>query len=543
MAEKAFYVKLAVEGIQKYICSSGRLKEMIGGSEIINRIGEASFYKPILEEIGLAETESAAAIAGHYIVAQANAGVAALILPSHEKARQFLEKASASLLASYPGLPFYATATAFDISDDAAGREAYSEARRKADDEISKQRNHRAVPQGSGLLPILIPARLDGLPAVERDRKTGERYSLPSLARSASDLIKASRERLQKQVSAPAGVKLEWHEDLEKLVGEEGGKVALICIDGNDLGKLFGARLQNDGNSTLSERIASMKELSGLVRKASEGAFAKACELLADWKLETCPERPETLPMPVRPLVMGGDDLTIIAKADIALAFVIAFAAAFEEIGGKEGLSVGIGMVVMDSSYPFAKAFPLAESLQDSAKKLTAHLDKEARPSSIDYLVLTEDVENNAARVRQRLFTSAAGEALTGKPFTVSKKPTQADFTPLKSIIADGLAVNEQLARSQTRSAWTLCRDGGAACRSHFENLRENVRLKLGGRGEKLMGMEDFNRIFPQGYFRATPGGQPATFLGDYLELERLLPQDQKERNLLLEYMEGEKNV
>lgn len=39
MAEKAFYVKLAVEGIQKYICSTGWLKEMIGGSEIINRIG------------------------------------------------------------------------------------------------------------------------------------------------------------------------------------------------------------------------------------------------------------------------------------------------------------------------------------------------------------------------------------------------------------------------------------------------------------------------------------------------------------------------
>lgn len=545
MAEKAFYVKLAVEGIQKYICSTGKLKEMIGGSEIINRIGEESFYKPILDDLALAETGKASDIAGHYIVAQANAGVIALIIPSQESARRFLEKASAWLLASYPGLPFYAAVAPFDLSDDAEGREAYSQARKMADKEIASQRNQRPVPRGSELLPILIPARLDGLPAMRITSEGGvqQRYSLPSLARSAPDLIEASRKRLQRQVEPPAGVKLVWQDDLEKLVGEEGGKVALICMDGNDLGKLFGARLKDSGNMTLSESIASMKELSDLVRRAGEEAFAKACAPLATWLLETGAEKAGSLEMPVRPLVMGGDDLTIIARAEIALAFVIAFAAAFEEKGREEGLSVGIGMVIMDSSYPFAKAFPLAESLQDSAKKLTAHLGKTERPSSIDYLVLTEDVENNIARVRQRLFTSASGEALTGKPFTVSQKP-HAGFPSLETVIADGLEATGKLARSQLRDAWTLCRKGKAATRSHFENLGENVSRKLGGRGKELMSVAEFTRIFPRGYFRDSPAdGKAVTFLGDYLELERLLPQDPEKRKPLLAAMKGKKNV
>lgn len=478
-------------------------------------------------------------------MAQANAGVVALIVPSRENARAFLEKASAELLATYPGLPFFAAVVPFELSDDKEGREAYSQARKKADDEIGAQRNQQPVPQGSGLLPILIPARLDGLPAMKitMEKDTQRRCSLPSLARSAPALIEASRKRLQRQVAAPAGKTLIWHDDLEKLVGGEGGKVALICIDGNDLGKLFGARLRESGDASLSESIASMRALSELVRTAEEKAFAKACELLAEW-LSAASGKSDTLNMPVRPLVMGGDDLTIIAKGEIALAFILAFSAAFENIGKKEGLSVGIGMVAMDSSYPFAKAFPLAESLQDSAKKLTAHLHKKDRPSSLDYLVLTEDVENSIAQVRQRLFTSASGEILTGKPFTVSQKPALPEFTALKSTIANGLEVNNRLARSQMREAWILCRKGSAATKSHYENLRENVSRKLGGRGENLMPLADFDRIFPKGYFHNPGNGKKsATLIGDYLELERLLPQDPEKRKLLLELMEGVSHV
>lgn len=541
MAEQSeiVYVKLAVEGIQKYICSTGKLKEMIGGSEIINKIAEDGFYGEILrEEMGLEETTTLADMGGHYRVVQANAGTLGLLVANKEAAADFLRKASLNLLANYPGLPFYGAFAAFDIADKDKSRENYQKARGEVDVAIANQRNLGGVPSGCGLLPILVSARLDGLPAAAME--DDERLSLPSLAKSAPGLIKDADRRLRQNEIAPDGVTLVWENDLEKLLQGEKNKVALICIDGNDLGKMFKNRLEAAKGQSLMESIDAMSSLSKLVKDANEGAFAHACGLLAKYevdRLKKLGRKVTPLVMPLRPLVMGGDDLTIIARADIALAFTIAFAKKFEEIGAGENLSVGIGMVVMDASYPFAKAFPLAESLQDNAKKLTAGFEPKQRPSSIDYLVLTEDVENDEKKVRQRLYTGAGGERLTAKPFIVTQKSSQSfrDLLSLEKVLLDGGKVVRDLPRSQVREAWTLVRQGRLAAKSHWLNLRENVKRGLGGRNGRLLTESEFLRIFPDNYFVAgvsAKNGAPVTLLGDYLELERLLPEGSMQDSL-----------
>lgn len=531
MERKAYYLKIAAEGIQKYICSTGKLKEMIGGSEIIRSLAEESFYEPLLAELGLREDREIAGNPDAYIVAQANAGALCLILQDQGKAAAFLESASSKLLAEFPGLPFFCALTDFDWADNASGRSAYSRARAKADDLISAQRSQMPVPQGSGLLPILRASRLDGLPAVCRDGD--ELVSLPSLARRNPRMIEKSRERLREDIKAPAGMELVWKDDLAELLGGESGKVALICMDGNDLGKLFHSRLEESGSLGLGASIRSMKELSNRIEACNRQAFNYACDRIARYEAMHGHRMGKPIIMPLRPLVMGGDDITIIARADIALLFVEEFTSKFDEAGKADKLSLGIGMVVIDSSYPFAKAFPLAESLQDSAKELTRHLPPGERPSSIDYLVLTEDVENDIEAVRQRLYTCPSGEILTGKPFVLKDKS-------LQGFLDSGMAVLACLPRSQIRGAWTICRNGQAAAKGAWLNLRDNIARGLGGRKGKLMGIKQFEAIFPENFFvKDAKTGKARTNLGDYLELERLLPGDVKAREDMLAVMAG----
>lgn len=524
-AEKTvFFARLSVEGIQRYIFSTGKLKEMIGGSEIIHFLASPNFYRPLLEdELGLREDTDFRCAEGSYMVAQANAGVLCLILPDERSAKKFLRRASEELLRSFPGLPFYGALEAFPWSDDVTGRKAYDAAYQRAKNAISIQRNHDAVPVGAPLLPVLQASRLDGLPAVRRERSgpggRGELVSLPSLARSCPAMLERSRTRLRRDVKPPDGVELEWKDNLEEMLEGEGRKVALICMDGNDLGKLFGAMLHSTVDMSLSQCLRERKALSQFIQDCTTGAFSWAASRIAGYELESrrAAGRPDgRLLMPLRPLVMGGDDTTVIARADIALAFVALFAARFGELGRQQGLSVGIGMVVMPAGYPFAKAFPLAETLQDSAKKRTRDLEPGERPSSIDYLVLTEDVENDAALVRERLFTTPDAR-LTTKPLLFGEEFTQ--------LLGHGHKVLTGLPRSQVREAWTACRQGPPAAKKGWLNLRENIARRIGGRKGTLLSMEEFEAIFPENFFVSSAGVWRSP-LGDYLELEHLLPGD-----------------
>lgn len=513
------FVKAEVGGIQSFIGKTGKLREMIGGSEIISHICQKAFYGAILEEIGCArETDERDDGSGWHMILQNNAGTLCLLLPDTDRARAFLKAYSRKVLETFPGLPLFGAQAS--MSWDA---ESLAAARHDADDRIARQRMKHPVPEGAPMLPVLRTARLDGLPAVpteEDARESGELISLPSRCKRNPTMLKMSEDRLRTLVKTPDGIT--WANDLEKMLGAAGGKVALIHMDGNDFGKLFRSKREAHAGADLLGGIRAMKKLSKAIADANEQAFAHAAECLADYiRFDTSSHQV----MPLRPLVMGGDDITVIARADIALAFIDLFVNRFEECGAAEKLSLGIGMVVMDSSYPFARAFALVESLLESAKSRT--LGMSPRPSSLDYLVLTEEVENNVRALRKRVYTAADGSLMTAKPLVLGGHA-------LASFMNDGAEVLATLPRSALRQALTTCRAGTKAAHTFWLNTRENLERGLGGRkGEKLMRAERFDSLFPHSFFQEE-NGETLTRLGDYLELERLLPKTGALRSDLL---------
>lgn len=541
------YAKISVEGIQNYICGCGKLKEMIGASEIIHRIATPEFYNGPLAEAGCeSAVEAPDGKGGWHIPAQANAGVLCLILPSREAAKKFMAAYGRAILEKFPGLPVYGAVSVFNWND--ADKSSYQAARKEADNQISAKRASQPVATGPTMLPVLRRSPLDGLPVVAKDGE--ELISLISAARRDREILDLAQKRLRELVPAIDDTSLDWTNDLAELLGvqagEKNGKVALIHIDGNKMGALFKRKLETGAEKPLAENIKAMRELSLAVAECVTGAFAHAATKLAKYlltndrnSLRSPPDVSASLLMPLRPLVLGGDDLTIIARADIALAFVALFTRAFERLGeekgltGEDRLTAGAGMVVMPASWPFARAFPLSELLLESAKK--AGRDKGI--SSLDYLVITEEVEARLDVLRERVFKATDGAWLTSKPFLL-------EGGNLAKFMADGGDILSGLPRSQLRASLEILRKGRNAAQAPFLNLEENIARGLSGRKGKLLSKERFARLFPEESFFEKRDGEYYTKLGDWLELDRLLPSDSDARKALLELIqEDNKNA
>ena len=95
----------------------------------------------------------------------------------------------------------------------------------------------------------------------------------------------------------------------------------------------------------------------------------------------------------------------------------------------------------------------------------------------------------------------------------------------------------QRLPRSAVRSAMSACHSGEESAALHWENMCRNLDKGTGGRfGKELMRPALFHELFPRGFFAADPEtGIRRTALGDFLELEHLLPSSGGDRNEMLE--------
>ena len=659
------YAQFEIGGIQKYIFATGKLKEMIGGSELIEEMA-----KDLLNEfkntfsingkpVRFIDAEEAEAPQGeNVLIMQRNAGTVFLLFEKLEDASEFITGYSEFLIERFPGLPLFAALEGLEITGNCKEDvTAYNAARDRLKLKIAKQRNLVTPPSGLPIEPIFDVASLDGIPAVAHDTyKEKDNISLNSCGRLNEDLIKNSDIRLhfkrldsireqietdkknqavasltdnnenqkyleikakinaaeaagnakkmkkyQNQLRHLDGKKSEktskannfqryltkeqsnilqeftkkandffakhplpgtedrgtpltledtyWPKEIEEIASED-GKVAFIHMDGNDFGKMFqGAieKIKNDKESSIFNGIRELGKLSNLVSIASEYALCEAILKLLPY-CEFGKEGHKTKRgkeivkdkyiMPLRPIVVGGDDLTVVIRADLSLIFIDAFEKAFEErtknIATKgQSLTMGFAMVVTKSCYPFNRAFNLSEQLIKSAKKKTEKMTP--RRASLDYVIITNDIENDLDNIRDKTCTAKDGSLLTSKPFLLDGKA-------LPNFINEAKKVLEKLSRSEVRSAVEECRKGDKESMNSYSQLKMRVSQQVGGRDkEEIMTLDEFKRIFPDSFFIQTANGKKCTRLGDYLELAHLITDENKNTYRYFESLEGDK--
>jgi hypothetical protein len=119
--------------------------------------------------------------------------------------------------------------------------------------------------------------------------------------------------------------------------------------------------------------------------------------------------------IPARPIVLGGDDITVILRADIALPFTQRLLEEVEQRG--DGLSACAGLALVRAGQPFLMARSLADDLCKFAKK-TAKARGAPYPSLIAFHNAGSTLRESYDRAYARQMTSPDGTIhLTGNPY------------------------------------------------------------------------------------------------------------------------------
>ena len=222
-------------------------------------------------------------------------------------------------------------------------------------------------------------------------------------------------------------------------------KIAVIHIDGNGVGGVM-RRL----DEVLSEKGGALKgelevaegdsdALRVFVLKISERldaavklAFRSAWERVAKLARKDAEDSNRRYTaIPVVPVILGGDDVTVITSGDYALPFAAAYLRHYEDATGNDPIlryltppkgqdtspmTAAAGVAIVKRNFPFHIAYELAEKLVNRAKKV----GKTACPpcSTLDYHVLFDTTVLDASEALRGY------ESFTTRPFRLLNDDT-----------------------------------------------------------------------------------------------------------------------
>lgn len=270
-------------------------------------------------------------------------------------------------------------------------------------------------------LPVLAPCEWTGRGLASaivtrgnpNDRDYEERgVSLDVLSRETvgERAAKGNACDLASLLSAKTKLKtLERAQELKELVGN--GYLALIHADGNGVGSGLGKDKPD------SERAAFFHKNRVLLRCAVQKAIDAHC--------------PDTGEAPLVPLMLGGDDLLLVARAEVALPFVVSLCAELEALQKESTgfkLTLGVGVVIAKRTIPIHRLHDVAEQLASSAKRRFRGLSEgEAKRSVVDWAVFNTAWVDDPEEVRRRDWLRGSGSDLR----VLSQRPVD--------VLGDGL--------------------------------------------------------------------------------------------------------
>ncbi len=368
----------AVQGIQDFIFKTNELKHIIGASELVEQICTSAF-----DEFGVKDGESVVRAAGNIKYVYDN-------LEDCKKAfRNFPKK----IMKLAPGITVSQAVAAFD--DDSQFGNAIDDVERI----LKTQRNKASKSVLAGLMGIKR-ANNTGLPVVkleavfDKDGKkvldeNGKQKMLYLDDATSAKLSKKSMKKLCENSfgSIDGELALEISD-----ITDKNDWIAIIHADGNGLGQV----VQKIGNKKDKFRTFS-QTLDLATQKAAQAAYTAVVK----------EARRNKDVIPARPVVLSGDDMTIIIRADLAVEYATAFIRAFENFTGKDMstesgkilggilkdfnvfekekeeknyLTACAGIAFIKSSYPFYYGYQLAEELCGQAKKDTKFIAKNGKP-------------------------------------------------------------------------------------------------------------------------------------------------------------------
>lgn len=439
--------------IQKFIMRGDKLREMVGGSELINRLC-GDFLN---QTLGSLQKD----VKSYVIIAQA-AGWARIRFDSLDDATKFSSIWPLLVNRFAPGIQVIQSVA--PIADDNLPNAIEQGAKLL----LAERNKVRSILPEIG--PLVERAPRTGLAAVEKNEFLDGQSARKLKFKDSTTLIQ--------KITGEDAVKSLWPEEIDKIAGNESSYVAIIHADGNDLGKCL-IKIGHYVKDHAGKAADIYAGFSRAIEEATTSAAQKACkEMLlkdfADHKREF---------VAARPIVLGGDDLTIIVRANLAFDFAAIFLEEFElsstralqkHLGNvsknlPDKLTACAGMAFVKKTFPFAQGYELAESLCSHTKKIakqTRTTENDPVPSSFAFHRVTTSMTESYETVIDNELTARHGAQsviLCQGPYGIGKHAdllptyenlkklvTALDLIPSGSVRSLLSTIHADLTRSQT---------------------------------------------------------------------------------------------
>ncbi|MEU8037768.1 hypothetical protein [Streptosporangium sp. NPDC049078] len=427
-----YVVVINTAGNQRYIFSSNKRQEIVGASDLITRV-DGAWADEALEKAFPGFKRATWRLDTHDAeLVVAGAGGVIVLTKDREAGRRLVTELTALALLHAPGLDVCGVVVEYEPGTLAKKMGGVRK-------ELAAVRESRPGPQARFLrLPPVEDCGSSGLPA-EVIRREGEEQPRPrsAAARAKLDACPGALDRMaeiawldRRKPDRSVG-RRRMREIVDRL-GLEASWVGVVHADGNGFGAIFKGldAVVADGNDR--DYVETLRSVSQAADECAKKAFREALRRTARETTHETADRPvggnsagipaEGVPPAVLPLVIGGDDLTVLCEGEVALPFTRHYLEAFEEetardarltpVLGKLGLKrlgAGAGVAIVKRNYPFHFAYDLAEELIDTEAKRVKEWG-----SALAFAVLLESSAPDLKRIRQ-----AGGAGGSASPYLV----------------------------------------------------------------------------------------------------------------------------
>lgn len=387
----------SVQGIQNFIFQTNELKDIVGASELVAQICTQLFR----ETVGEPYRDEALIIGA--------AGNVRYYFDDLETCAKTVRYFPRRVMIEAPGITI--SQAVVEMTGD------FPDSINELEEKLRSQRNQ---PQPSLTLGAL---------GMKRSNKTG----LPLVASEGSgkcvDMTTAAKRRYIHALSlakksfygTDSDKKVDadrYPYDIAKLT-DRNDWIAIVHADGNSLGQIV-QRIGGD--------MEQYRRFSQLLDEATERAANAAFEKLGVREGDS---------YPLRPIVLGGDDMTVIIRGSLAIAYAREFIRQFEyhtgqgELGeivhratGLPCLTACAGVAFIKSSYPFHYGYKLAEDLCGAAKKdAKSHsATGESIPSCLMFHKVEDSYVESHADIVERVLMPTDGVSFAFGPYYLAER-------------------------------------------------------------------------------------------------------------------------
>ncbi|WP_278847715.1 Cas10/Cmr2 second palm domain-containing protein [Megamonas hypermegale] len=474
MAKKVGAILLDTRSIQKYVFSCNKLKTNVGASYLVDGIFNDLMQNIILPKYNLKmpdiswkKSDGIQIVKDDTIEAEIVyiGGGNMLILinkfPEEDDnlklCRDIVSSWSLEILKKAPGLKTGAAIGMMDVSEDAF--------KNSLDDMYVqlKQNQNTVLPQVD--LPytgLTLECDISGKTADTFDWV--DKKWIAKEVKAKTEAYKYASEKVRYEYGDILNNEYDFASELEKIGCKEGESyISVIHIDGNNMGVKFSKCKDSQERKKLSLTVVKIVQnaFRELIQSIIDEYDSKAYDEALD-KRDLIDDKGKKL-LPIRPIIIGGDDITFVCPARVGIEYAKRFIEAVnkqdflndeqykrmskeikEEKKDNESMKISKtmsccgGVAIVPLKYPFFRAYQLAEHLCGSAKTKSRQDDS----SLIDFAILYGEMTPSLEQLCRYQYVAPEGYLHYG-PYYI-KKNSDEDIAD-KSSINDLLSLKDKL--------------------------------------------------------------------------------------------------